>query len=86
MLSGKLIEYMATGVPVLSLGKPNSEAGRLLDLGTAAKMIDKDDTSNILAFLEKAEKRKGKWINSFPQKSNLSRKGTTQNLIEALFT
>ena len=86
MLSGKLIEYMATGVPVLSLGNPNSEAGRLLDLGTASKMIEKDDTSKILVFLEKAEKQKGEWINSFPQKSNLSRKGTTQNLIEALFT
>ena len=86
MLSGKLIEYMVTGVPVLSLGNPDSEAGRLLDLGTAAKMIEKEDTSKILAFLEKAEKQKGEWINSFPQKSNLSRKGTTQNLIEALFT
>ncbi len=86
MLSGKLIEYMATGVPVLSLGNPNSEAGRLLNLGTAAKMIEKDDTSKIVAFLEKAEKQKGKWVNSFPQKLNLSRKGTTQHLIEALFS
>lgn len=82
MISGKLLEYMATGVPVLSLGDPQSEAGRLLIQGSAAKMIKPEDIQKVLAFLEKAVQQKGVWFNDFPQKNAWSREGTAQRLAE----
>ena len=80
MISGKLLEYMATGVPVLSLGDPQSEAGRLLLQGSAAKLIEPVDIQKVVAFLEKAVQQKGRWENDFPQKNAWSREGTAQRL------
>lgn len=80
MISGKLLEYMATGVPVLSLGDPQSEAGRLLQQGAAAEMIGPKDIEKIVGFLEKAVQQKGRWENDFPQKNAWSREGTAQRL------
>ena len=77
MISGKLLEYMATGVPVLSLGDPESEAGQLLAQGAAAAMIAPSDTQQLIAFLEKAQQQKGQWINNFPNKTQWTREGIT---------
>lgn len=84
MISGKLLEYMATGVPVLSLGNPQSEAGKLLDQGTAAAMIAPSDTQQIIAFLEKAQQQKGQWINDFSSKKNWTREEITKRLIHEI--
>jgi glycosyltransferase involved in cell wall biosynthesis len=84
MISGKLLEYMATGVPVLSLGNPQSEAGELLDQGTAAAMIAPSDTQQIIAFLEKAQQQKGQWINDFSNKNDWTREGITKRLINEI--
>ena len=82
MISGKLLEYMATGVPVLSLGDPDSEAARLLTKSTAAQMMTNTDVPAMVAFLEKALRQKGKWLNEFPQKMQWSREGIAQRLVE----
>ena len=39
MISGKLLEYMATEVPIISIGDPNSEAARFLNSGSHAWML-----------------------------------------------
>ena len=80
MVSGKLLEYMATGVPVLSLGDPNSEAAALIHKGSAAKMLAATDTEGIHTFLERALAQKGAWTNSFPAKEDWSREGITKQL------
>ena len=80
MISGKLLEYMATGVPVLSLGDSQSEAGRLLQQGTAAEMFGPKDIERIVGFLDKAVQQKGVWINDFSQKNAWSREGTAKQL------
>lgn len=84
MISGKLLEYMATGVPVLSLGAPESEAGQLLAQGAAAAMIAPSDTQQLIAFLEKAQQQKGQWINNFPNKTQWTREGITKRLVEEI--
>ena len=84
MISGKLLEYMATGVPVLSLGDPESEAGQLLAQGAAAAMIAPSDTQQLIAFLEKAQQQKGQWINNFPNKMQWTREGITKRLVEEI--
>ena len=84
MISGKLLEYMATGVPVLSLGDPESEAGQLLAQGAAAAMIAPSDTQQLIAFLEKAQQQKGQWINNFPNKTQWTREGITKRLVEEI--
>ena len=84
MISGKLLEYMATGVPVLSLGNPQSETGELLDQGTAAAMIAPSDIQQIIAFLEKAQQQKGRWINDFSNKKDWTREEITKRLIHEI--
>ena len=84
MISGKLLEYMATGVTVLSLGAPESEAGQLLAQGAAAAMIAPSDTQQLIAFLEKAQQQKGQWINNFPNKTQWTREGITKRLVEEI--
>ena len=84
MISGKLLEYMATGVPVLSLGDPESEAGQLLAQGAAAAMIAPSDTQQLIAFLEKAQQQKGQWINNFPNKTQWTREGITKRLVKEI--
>jgi glycosyltransferase involved in cell wall biosynthesis len=60
MISGKLLEYLATEVPVLSIGDPQSEAGKLLSLASFAQMIDAEDIEAIKAFIEKAFHQRSK--------------------------
>ena len=47
MISGKLLEYMATEVPILSIGDPNSQAAQFLRLGSHAWMVHEQDKSKI---------------------------------------
>lgn len=80
MVSGKLLEYMATGVPILSLGDPLSEAAALIHKGSAAKMLEATNTDGIRTFLEKALAQKGVWTNSVPSLEDWSREGITKQL------
>ena len=50
MISGKLLEYVATSIPVLSIGNPRSAAGEFISQGSAAVMLDAKDTKEISAF------------------------------------
>ena len=84
MISGKLLEYIATEKPILSIGDPDSEAGRFLMQGTNAQMIQPDRISEIKHFLEKASLKKGQLKNTFPNLKDWSRKALTQKLIQIL--
>ncbi|HAS19605.1 MAG TPA: hypothetical protein DCR42_06345 [Flavobacteriaceae bacterium] len=84
MISGKLLEYIATEKPILSIGDPDSEAGRFLMQGTNAQMIQPDRISEIKHFLEKASLKKGQLKNTFPNLKDWSRKSLTQKLIQIL--
>ena len=52
MISGKLLEYMATEVPIISTGDPNSEAARFLNSGSHAWMVNEHNTSIIKKHLK----------------------------------
>ena len=47
MISGKLLEYIATEVPILSIGNPKSEAGLFLNKGSHSWMVEKDNKSKM---------------------------------------
>ena len=47
LLSGKLFEYLATGLPILSLGDPQGAAAILLKNASHAPMLDYDDVEGI---------------------------------------
>lgn len=81
MISGKLLEYIATEIPILSIGNPDSEAGRFLKQGTAAAMLDENDTSAILEFIQIAITKKKSIRNTFPQLGEWSREALTLKLI-----
>jgi glycosyltransferase involved in cell wall biosynthesis len=80
MISGKLLEYMATEVPILSIGNPQSEAGRFLMQGSAAEMIEAHQLKEIERLLERTIKGKGNLKNKFPGIENWSRQALTKRL------
>ena len=84
MISGKLLEYIATEIPLLSIGNPDSEVGRFLKQGTAAAMLDENDTTAILEFIQVAVTQKNSIQNKFPQLGEWSREALTKQLIEIL--
>jgi len=86
MISGKLLEYFATQVPVLSLGDPLSAAGKFIAKGTCAKMIKNDDHLTIVAFIQSLFETDKAPLNKMENLSEWSRKALTERLIrEVLF-
>jgi len=85
MLSGKILEYLATEVPILSLGEPESPAGVFLAQASHTKMIHPQDQKAMLLFLEEVYKEKDSLRNYFPQLEQWSRKALTQRLIDKVF-
>jgi|TARA_B110000285_G_scaffold221329_1_gene274135 glycosyltransferase involved in cell wall biosynthesis len=84
MISGKLLEYMATAVPILSIGDPMSEAGKFIKQGSATQMIESTNSNEILAFLIKSANSKETITNEFPELKNWSRKELTKKLIDSV--
>lgn len=85
MLSGKLLEYMATGVPVLSLGNPDAEAGKFLSTASHAWMVKEQDTSSMEAILDVLLNSKEPTTNKVPHLARWSRGTLTKKLVETLF-
>ncbi|MBL6669409.1 MAG: hypothetical protein ISP72_04735 [Flavobacteriaceae bacterium] len=84
MLSGKLIEYLATQNPVLSIGEPHSPAGKFLAQGSNSKMIRPNDSKEIVAFIEKIFNEKEEATNYFPELIKWSREALTKRLSEEI--
>ena len=84
MISGKLLEYIATAIPILSIGDPNSEAGRFLAQASFAKMIDSNDIDAQEKFIQKVAQLKGKANNILPEFEKWSRENITEKLHDIL--
>jgi len=84
MISGKLLEYIATEVPILSIGDPDSEAGKFIKQGSYAEMILSENKNEIYDFILNAIDRKGKIKNEFPGLHRYTRKETAIKLIQIL--
>ncbi|MGB2397572.1 MAG: hypothetical protein ACPH63_02590 [Flavobacteriaceae bacterium] len=81
MISGKLLEYLSTEVPILSIGDPLSAAGQFLAQGSNAKMLAEEDHQGILTYVENHYKGFGQ-KNIFPQLEQWSRLALTKRLIK----
>ena len=77
MISGKLLEYLATAIPLLSIGDPQSEAARFLAQASFAQMIDANDIDAQEIFIQKVAQLKGKANNILPEIENWSREKKT---------
>jgi glycosyltransferase involved in cell wall biosynthesis len=84
MISGKLFEYLATEIPVLSIGNPNSEAGNLLSQASFSEMIPSNDKIAIQNFIVKAITQKGKAVSKLQGIEKWSRLEITKDLIELI--
>ena len=84
MISGKLLEYLASGVPVLSIGAQESEAGRLLASASFAKMIRVDERDSLKSFMVKAIQNKGSATNALPEIDKWSRQTLSEHLAALL--
>ncbi|MCH1431656.1 MAG: glycosyltransferase family 4 protein [Flavobacteriaceae bacterium] len=84
MISGKLLEYMATEVPILSLGDPNSPAAQFLTQGTQAWMVEEGDTPAMKKYLKALLEQKQQPKNTTPQLAEWSRMALTKRLVEVV--
>ena len=80
MISGKLLEYLATGVPVLSVGDPQSEAGRFLATASFAEIIPASSTSSLKTYINMAANQKGKAKNDMPEIKKWTRENISKDL------
>ncbi len=87
MISGKLMEYIATENPIISIGDENSEAKKLLEQGDNAKMIAPEKSKQMVAFIEKNIKdwQQGNLVkNKMPNLHQYSRENVTKQLTHIL--
>jgi hypothetical protein len=84
MISGKLFEYLATEIPVLSIGNSNSDFGNIFSEASFAEMIPSNDKKSIQNFIIKAIKEKGKAGNKLPGIEKWSRNELTKDLIDII--
>ena len=86
MISGKLLEYFATQVPVLSLGDPLSAAGEFIAKGSCAKMIVREDHVAIYGFIQELFEENERPKNKMEDLDQWSRKVITQRLIKTVLS
>ena len=87
MISGKLLEYMASENPILSIGDEKSEAARIIEKGNNAQMIHPKNIEKIVIFLEKIilQWEKNHFVqNITPNLNDYSREKITEKLIGIL--
>lgn len=85
-MPGKLFEYLATGLPILGVGPVGGDAAFVLEQEAAGLMVDGNDSSGIVRFLEKSLL---KWKESGGGKKSTavdkySRKRITNDLVNLL--
>tara|TARA_B110000444_G_scaffold261441_1_gene313644 strand:+ start:18377 stop:19669 length:1293 start_codon:yes stop_codon:yes gene_type:complete len=69
MISGKLIEYMATGNPILMIGDSKGEASRLLSKQSYNLTIEPTDIDSITSFIKN---KYDNWVNGTKHKAEYS--------------
>ncbi len=76
IVTGKLFEYLKTGVPIIGVGPIEGDASKILEQTDSGKMFDYCDSSSIISFIKE---------NKIPNTNNIefySRKSQTQILAE----
>lgn len=85
VISGKLMEYIATGNPIIGLGHPTGDAAELLKNMEYAHVFDRSEVANIASFIEKIYNN---WLNKKEYKAQdieqYSRYETTRQLAAIL--
>lgn len=84
MISGKLLEYVASGLPVLSIGNPDSEAGRFLDSASHAQTIKANEKLALKIFIDGIAQQKVKIENKIPDLKKWSRQTLSEYLATLL--
>ena len=87
MIPGKVLEYIATGIPILSIGNTNNYLSKFLLKGTCAKTFSDNDLKKMRSFTENvinAFMKNKPLKNEFPNIENFSRKALTKKLIDLL--
>ena len=86
MISGKLLEYIATGVPIVSLGDPLSAAGEFIAQGSCARMFTASQEKEIFTFLNELYFAEHAQQNAFPELQKWSREAICKQLIDEVLT
>ena len=86
LISGKLMEYLATGNPVFCLGDPQGDAAGLLSGYAHCKVFAREDITGITMYLQENLNawKEGKQLSHSTSELPFSRKNTAKELSELL--
>ncbi len=86
LVSGKLMDYIATGNPIIGLGHPEGDAAELLKNYQDARIFDRSDVEGIQLFIERIYLQWQKGGRKFNRESysQFSRERTTEELAEVI--
>jgi len=82
ILTGKLFEYIGSGVPILCLGPTHGDAAEIITHAEAGTTYDYSDTLGIASFINNVNK--SRHINTCKKKEDYSREGLTKELCKYL--
>jgi glycosyltransferase involved in cell wall biosynthesis len=82
LISGKLMEYLASGNPILCLGEPDGDAAKLLSEFPDAKVFDRKDETGMSDFILKIFRNHGnkQHLQNTPAVMRFSREQTARDL------
>ena len=87
MISGKLIEYLATGSPIINISHNNSESDSLLSISEASATFSENDLDKIISYIyiNYNSWLKGEFNETIPDNiSDFSRLNLTKRLVHIL--
>ena len=87
MISGKLIEYLATGSPIINISHNNSESDSLLSISEASATFSENDLDKIISYIyiNYNSWLKGEFNETIPDNiSDFSRLNLTKRLVNIL--
>tara|TARA_B100000405_G_scaffold52828_1_gene35249 strand:+ start:37 stop:366 length:330 start_codon:yes stop_codon:yes gene_type:complete len=87
MISGKLIEYLATGSPIINISHNNSESDSLLSISEASATFSENDLDKIISYIyiNYNSWLKGEFNEKIPDNiSDFSRLNLTKRLVNIL--
>ena len=87
MISGKLIEYLATGSPIINISHNNSESDSLLSISEASATFSENDLDKVISYIyiNYNSWLKGEFNEKIPDNiSDFSRLNLTKRLVNIL--
>ena len=83
-IPGKLLEYLATGNPIILAGEKDSDAAKILSEFSNTAVVENNEVEELSSFINKVINKEIKPKSNNPAVNKYSRLSTTQELLEVI--